>query len=206
MAVHGYGHDQMLIYLKEEGVKYNPDIVILGYADTDRNMLEFGSYAKPRFKLVNNKLKVYNFPVPTPETTLKWEPWRLKFFDLLNISMFEIYKKSGFYKKEKEEIKNSLLKSIVNTVNGIGAVPIFVYLDNVRSKDDNVELTEKEKTFLDQCKDFSISCAFVRQNVLSARQSGVRIKEDGHFGPETNQLVAQGIKKYLLKNNFLKKE
>ena len=31
MGVHGYGHDQMLILLKEEGIKYQPDIVILGF-------------------------------------------------------------------------------------------------------------------------------------------------------------------------------
>jgi hypothetical protein len=29
-GVHGYGHDQMLLYLREEGIKYHPDIVILG--------------------------------------------------------------------------------------------------------------------------------------------------------------------------------
>jgi hypothetical protein len=31
MGVHGYGHDQMLILFGEEGVKYEPDIVILGF-------------------------------------------------------------------------------------------------------------------------------------------------------------------------------
>ena len=31
-GVHGYGHDQMLLYLREEGIKYRPDIVILGFA------------------------------------------------------------------------------------------------------------------------------------------------------------------------------
>ena len=31
LGMHGYGHDQMLIFIKEEGIKYNPDIIILGY-------------------------------------------------------------------------------------------------------------------------------------------------------------------------------
>jgi hypothetical protein len=26
-GVYGYGHDQMLVYLKEEGLKYKPDII-----------------------------------------------------------------------------------------------------------------------------------------------------------------------------------
>lgn len=43
MGVHGYGHDQMLIFLQEEGIKYKPDIVILGFirADMNRNTLQF---------------------------------------------------------------------------------------------------------------------------------------------------------------------
>src|SRR5262245_21643077 len=31
LGVHGYGHDQMLLYLEEEGVKYRPDVVLLGF-------------------------------------------------------------------------------------------------------------------------------------------------------------------------------
>src|SRR6516164_467780 len=52
-GVHGYGHDQMLLYLWEEGIKYHPDLVILGFLSMDmrRNMLSFRDYAKPRFVL-----------------------------------------------------------------------------------------------------------------------------------------------------------
>jgi hypothetical protein len=35
MGAHGYGHDQMLILLREEGIKYQPDIVILGFLGLD---------------------------------------------------------------------------------------------------------------------------------------------------------------------------
>src|SRR4029453_9640120 len=58
MGVHGYGHDQMLILLKEEGVKYEPDIVILGFLSLDmsRNLLEFRDFAKPRFVLERGEL------------------------------------------------------------------------------------------------------------------------------------------------------
>jgi hypothetical protein len=43
LGVSGYGHDQMLLYLKEEGAKYHPDVVILGYVSLDapRNLLSF---------------------------------------------------------------------------------------------------------------------------------------------------------------------
>ena len=51
LGVHGYGHDQMLLYFLEEGEKYTPDIVILGFysGDMDRNMLSFRDYVpKPK--------------------------------------------------------------------------------------------------------------------------------------------------------------
>src|SRR5262245_37250811 len=53
LGVHGYGQDQMLIYLREEGVRYGPDVVLLGFIaeDMDRNLLAFRDFAKPHFVL-----------------------------------------------------------------------------------------------------------------------------------------------------------
>lgn len=75
LGVHGYGHDQMLILLKEEGVKYEPDIVILGFMpiDMSRNLLKFRDFAKPRFILKGGKLKFTGSPVPRPEDILRWD-------------------------------------------------------------------------------------------------------------------------------------
>ncbi len=78
LGVHGYGHDQMLLYLKEEGVKYSPDVVILGYVSIDppRNLLSFRDFAKPKFELAPGGLRLTHVPVPTPESVLAWEPYR----------------------------------------------------------------------------------------------------------------------------------
>ena len=68
LGVHGYGHDQMLIYLREEGIRYRPDIVILGFltGDMERNVLSFRDYAKPRFVLDGGKPALRHSPVPPP--------------------------------------------------------------------------------------------------------------------------------------------
>src|SRR4030095_7434589 len=73
MGVHGYGQDQMLILLKEVGVKYEPDIVILGFLPLDmpRNVLGFRDFAKPRFVLEGGELKLTGVPVPRPEDILR---------------------------------------------------------------------------------------------------------------------------------------
>ncbi len=205
LAVHGYGHDQMLIYLKEESVKYQPDIVILGFLsmDSDRNMLGFRDYAKPRFKLENNRLKLCNVPVPSPGTTFKQEPWRSRFVDLLSLLQRRISRWDGAYDKEMQAVTNAILKEIITTVRGIGAVPVFAYLDNVRQKESNPIMTKEENVFLGKCENLSVKCVFLRQGVYSARLKGIKIKEQGHFGPETNQLVALGIKEYLANNGLL---
>ena len=46
LAVHGYGNDQQYLKLISEGLKYSPDIVILGYnyIDVVRNHLYFRDY------------------------------------------------------------------------------------------------------------------------------------------------------------------
>ena len=86
-GIHGYGHDQMLLYLRNEGIKYHPDIVILGFValDMDRNLVSFRDFAKPRFVLDGARLVLTNTPIPTAEEVVAREPWRSKFIDLLTI-------------------------------------------------------------------------------------------------------------------------
>jgi Flp pilus assembly protein TadD len=72
LAVHGYGNDQQLLVLEHEGVKYGPDVVVLGcfVEDVFRNNLAFRDYAKPMFVLQDSELILTNTPVPTPEAIL----------------------------------------------------------------------------------------------------------------------------------------
>jgi hypothetical protein len=76
LGVHGYGHDQMLILLKKEGVKYEPDIVILGFMpiDMSRYLLKFRDFAKPRFILKGGKLKLTGSPQGSPSSPARDHP------------------------------------------------------------------------------------------------------------------------------------
>src|SRR5579864_6199611 len=84
LGVPGYGHDQMLLYLKEEGAKYHPDVVLIGFTHLDiyRNLWSFYVYAKPKFELVSHHLQLTNVPVPEPDRLLSEEPYRSKGADL----------------------------------------------------------------------------------------------------------------------------
>ncbi len=72
LGVHGYGTDQQLLVLQEEGVRYRPDVVVVGFFvhNIYRNTLRFRDYAKPRFVLDAGQLVLTNVPVPTPREVL----------------------------------------------------------------------------------------------------------------------------------------
>ena len=129
-GVQGYGHDQMLLYLKEEGLKYHPDLVILGftYIDIYRNIENFFAYAKPEFKLVSGNLVLTNVPVPTPEHVLAQEFFRPKSLDVLMILKEKVRWRLGENEADARMVTRRLLGEIVRLTRSIGAVPVFVYL------------------------------------------------------------------------------
>ena len=64
-GVGGYGHDQCLIRLQKDVLKYEPDIVLLGFVncDVERNVIGFRDFAKPMYTLVDGKLSLSNAPI-----------------------------------------------------------------------------------------------------------------------------------------------
>ena len=72
-AVSSYGTDQELIWLSEEGLKYKPDLVILGFFPANdwpeiSNTINYG-YPKPIFNLQDGNLIALNIPVPNTRAT-----------------------------------------------------------------------------------------------------------------------------------------
>jgi len=78
LAIHGYGTDQQLRVLEEEGLRTRPDVVVVGFflENILRNGLSFRDYAKPRYILREGELVLTGSPVPSPEEILKEEPER----------------------------------------------------------------------------------------------------------------------------------
>jgi hypothetical protein len=65
LGVHGWGTDQQYLYLRELGLRFQPDLVVLGFFEPDsaRNVVDFFGYAKPRFVLEQGELVLTNTPV-----------------------------------------------------------------------------------------------------------------------------------------------
>lgn len=202
-GVHGYGHDQMLIFLKEEGVKFAPDIVILGFVHGDmrRNLLKFRDYAKPKYELAHNKVILTNIPVPSPESFLRQEIYRSKFYDLLTILYSRMLLHSAAEKEKMEEITTAILDEMIKTIKNIGAVPVFAYLPyNEELENTGEHITDKEKYFFDLCSKKNIGCVSLRPYFVENARKGVVFKKTGHWDAKGNQIVAEGLGAYLLKN------
>jgi GDSL-like lipase/acylhydrolase family protein len=81
-GVAGYGTDQELLWLRSEGVRYRPDLVILvmcGNDDDENNHdLVYDVYRKPRFRQDGRgELVLTGVPVPLPSRALRLKHWIL---------------------------------------------------------------------------------------------------------------------------------
>jgi hypothetical protein len=216
-GVQGYGHDQILLYLKEEGIKYRPDIVILGftYIDIYRNIESFFAYAKPQFKLVFGNLQLTNVPVPTPERVLAEEPYRPKSFDILFILKEKLRWALDQNEAEAREVTEQLLDEIIRTTRGIGAAPVFVYLPvneeiaplpqfGITTKSPAV--ADREQYLRGICEKEKLTCLFLRPRFREAVQKGVDLHPRGHWNPTAHSIAGEEIENFLFSNHLIPSE
>jgi len=215
LSIHGYGHDQMLLYLKEEGIKYHPDIIMLGYIEDDktRNTLSFRDYAKPRFQIKGTKLVLSNRAIASPEDMLKKEKWRSRFFDLVSILYYTYLDRKGVLIERQEQLSKAILNEITSVSKGMGAVPIFIYLTGLRDDPEmdkylNQEMRVNEKDFLEYWTKKGVSCIFPRPYLSEAKRNNIVLRQGelrryGHFNPRENIFIAKGIKAFFTRNGIL---
>lgn len=206
LGIHGYGHDQMLIFLKEEIIKYNPDIIILGFIHFDRrrNMLNFRDYAKPKFELDGKELRLTTTPVPPPEEILKLDWIRPRIFDIYSIIHYKLRFRSGEYTKEKEELTTAILTEIITTADSMHAIPIFVYLPTIPEISISDPLTSGEMYLSSVCETNDIvRYISTRPYLIDQLNKGVTFKERGHWGPVGNFAIAEAIKHYLVDVGYM---
>lgn len=190
LGVGGYGHDQILLKLKEQGVKYYPDIVVLFFmpCDIHRNILTFHAYAKPRYALKNNKLILKNVPVDTAEEIIKREGSNLYFVDLLKILAYIIRDKMGLVKKEEIELTETLIKEMKNTCEKIDAEFVIIAFMDEKNLVEKLAGSDVTLLFLD-VSDTPIPDAF-----------------EEHWNSFGHKLVAKKLFKGLLKYRLISPE
>jgi lysophospholipase L1-like esterase len=206
LGVHGYGHDQMLLYLQEEGVRYRPDVVLLGFLsdDMERNVLAFRDYAKPRFELRDGRLVLQNVPVPAPAETLAAEAWRSKLMDLVGILRASARWRSGFTPRHTRDLSAAILDEIARTASSVGARPVFAYLPVYGEIDKpEISMTRRERWFFDHCQDRGIEALYLRPTFLEELAAGTELKTWGHWGPVEHAVAAEAISRLLVERGLV---
>src|SRR5271157_3292138 len=209
LGVQGYGQDQMLLYLKEEGVKYHPDIVILGFAfmDTYRNLWKFFAFAKPKFDMTPDGLKLTNVPVPTPEEVLAEEPYRSKAVDFTVILREKVRWSLGINEREAKDLTRPILNEIVGTTRSIGAVPVFVYLPAYEEVDDlSDSMSAHEQYLYDYCRERSVACLFLRPRFRQEIKKGAKLESRFHWTADMHQMAAQEVADFLIAKGLVQEE
>jgi hypothetical protein len=201
MGVHGYGHDQMLIRFKEEGIKYRPDIVLLGFLPLDmpRNLLDFRDFAKPRFVLERGELKLTGVPVPRPEEILQWDWTRPRIIDLFSLIRHRIKRSLGLQQREMEEITTAILMELIRSAESIHAIPILAYLPRGREIAKDIAILPGEKYMFSICqKNEKARCFSTRPHFAPKIAKGETFKPSGHWEPPAHLTVAEAIKNFLV--------
>lgn len=201
-GVHGYGHDQMLIYLREEALNYHPDLVIVGFEHFDiyRNLLSFRDFAKPRFVLDGTQLVLTNSPVPSPESVLRSERYRVKLLDAAAL-LYQSYRwLTGDWERDARRITTAILSELVRSVLAAGAVPLFV----------DIGFGGEDAFFSDLCNDINNSlgpparlrCISARTAIGQRAAQGEQMAIGTHPSPEAHRTIARVIRDYLVQNDL----
>ncbi|HLA78505.1 MAG TPA: SGNH/GDSL hydrolase family protein [Vicinamibacteria bacterium] len=209
LGVHGYGHDQMLVTLREEGPRYQPDVVALGYVTDDalRNLMRFRDSAKPRFELRDGRLLLTGVPVPTPSQILAAEPYRSKFLDLLTMLKQQADWRSGRRPQEMLDLTRAILDEFFATARGLGAQPVVIDLPVWRELENQHTAPAPREQFLaDHCRRREIPYLSLRPRFVHHRQQGGRLETQEHWGPGEHALAAEGIADFLNQRGFLRSE
>lgn len=201
-GVHGYGHDQMLLYLKEIIGDHTPRIVTLGFyrGDVERNTRTFRDYAKPRFVLTRSSppaLRLTNVPVPSPEDLSRHSFTASRFGFLLSLVMERLQRAINPTAGEDEanKLTAEILNEFASVVRRHGALPIFVYLPDRR------ELRHPRLSaiplFNAICERAAATCVDTTPQFSSVKNRALLFSRNGHYSRAGNELVATAILKTL---------
>jgi hypothetical protein len=149
-AVPGYGTDQQILMLENVGLRYRPDVVILGFFDRDfgRNTLWFRSYAKPLFVPAQgdpDALELTHAPVPSPEFLFdEYRSGRRRIgrpFSSYAVTWFKRSMRAawtkGFVEQTPEwEVLKRLMPRFQRSAAAAGALPVWLLIPNGDRLDD----------------------------------------------------------------------
>ena len=189
-GVHGYGHDQMFLQLKDVVSQYELDMIVLGYVDGDvhRNGMSFRDFSKPYFDLENGELVLQNVPVPEPEWFLETEVCRPKLLDF-----FQMMRGRSW---DYRPITAALLRAIKEEIVQQKAVPVFFHiLGQVPQPEFEEGDLRMEKEFRKVCQDLGVLALYSRPGIAAGVARGEPYANEDHWNAPGYRTLAEELAK-----------
>ncbi len=206
LGVHGYGHDQMLLTLREALPLYRPDVVLVGHVTDDslRNVTTFRDFAKPRFRLEGGRLELEGTPVPTPAEMLARERWRSRLLDLLAMLRARVEWRWGDRVAEVDRLTDALLSEIFREASAAGARPAVALLPAWNELGaTQAEPLAGEAFVMEVARRGKVPCLRLRPLFLEGARMGAEYERVGHLGPVEHRLAAGGIVDFLRRSRLV---
>jgi hypothetical protein len=205
LGVHGYGTDQQLLRLRELGLRFAPDVVILGFYEENlwRNVLSFRDYAKPRFRLGQEELVLDNQPVPPPEAILADDQRLPRSFLLVLVRRFVRRARwqlgIGTERSEEWRITRAILELTKREVEAHGARFLLLYVPTP-----DIDEPGNAEALLQAWAEQS-ETAFVnlRERFVKLTDSERTQLYRGHWTPFGNRKVADIVAGFTSENQLL---
>jgi len=188
-AVHGYGHDQMLLRLLRDGLPYHPDVVVLGFMrwDMERNLLACRDFAKPRYVLDDGHLRLRDVPVPSPREVAVRELFRSHLLEILRMTWARLFVDPAQQEADAQELTAAILDEMRRVVEAAGAKFVIVNLP------DSLKGSEFEDRFLESwVRQRGMERAFCQSRPFLKERfpNGLSRPGEDHYSPEVNAAVA----------------
>jgi lysophospholipase L1-like esterase len=215
----GYSTDQEVLYFKSEGIKYNPDIVVLMFCVNDvwyNNQKEYWRGYKPMYELADGRLVLTNVPVPLPDsdepalyTKLKdWLEDNSEIYkricivkDMITLALREEENKIPgdfliYTKNPDKEVKYSwdlteaIISDLKSACDSVGSDLIIFYVPSKEAIYDNI-WQEIISTYKMTDDEYSVDQPLIRLDTICRRLGIHFIDPTREFAQEADKLTAE---------------
>ncbi len=136
LGISGYGVDQQLLYLREEGFKYQPDLVmayVAHYASHRHMYAERFGMKKPHFELADRELQLKNVPVPIQSSGAfsfvremhHWGAANSVVYHILGNGLLRMMKKNNAKTQATQEKSGAADAEFTRRLHELGATIVF---------------------------------------------------------------------------------
>ena len=205
-GVHGYGHDQMLLYLRESLPVYRPDVVLIGHVNDDslRNLTTFRDYAKPRFRLRDGRLELEGTPVPAPDAFLASHQWGSRFLDLVTMARTRLEWRWGNRAEESDRLTAAIVGAMAREAREAGARPAIALLPAWNELGvASTALLPAEAFMTEVARRERVPLAALRPLFVERARLGARFEQVGHWGAAEHRVAAAGIVDFMRRASLL---